>query len=154
MLVASLLTRVSAQRKIFHEDNVKADPAWMSNEFLLENYLEQYENAAVSPDWSPCDFFLLAKVKKQFCGIRLNDDNEMFTAFEQAFDTLTKEDFPRLVYSNALMFNDTTSTKLSPLNTYRKGLLGKNLFSGPGLYEWCIDLYLPYECMYQENVSL
>ena len=32
-------------------------------------------------------------MKKQLRGIRFNDDNEMLTAFEQAIDSLTKEDF-------------------------------------------------------------
>ena len=78
--------------------------AWITNEFLLENHVEQYENAAYSSDLSRCDFFLFSKLKKQFCGIRFNDDNEMLTAFEQAFDSLTKEDFRRLVYSNAQIY--------------------------------------------------
>ena len=55
--------------------------------------MEQYENAAYSPDLSSCDFFLFPKVKKQLRGILFNDDNEMLTAFEQATDSLTKEDF-------------------------------------------------------------
>ena len=80
----------------------------MTNEFFVENHVDQYENAAYS---SSCDF-LFAKVKKELRGTRFNDDNEILTAFEQAFDTLTKEDFPRPVYSNALMLNDTTWTKL------------------------------------------
>ena len=67
---------------IFHEDNAKAHRACITNEFLLENHVEQYENAAYSPDLSPCDFFLFPKVKKQFRGIRFNDDNEMPTALE------------------------------------------------------------------------
>ena len=64
----------------------------MTNEFLLENHVEQYENAAYSPDLSPCDFFLFLKLKKQLRDIRFNDDNEMLTAFEQPIDSLTKED--------------------------------------------------------------
>ena len=60
---------------------------------MLENHVEQYEIAAYSPDLSPCDFFLFAKLKKQVHGIRFNDDNEMLTALEQAIDSLTKEDF-------------------------------------------------------------
>ena len=77
---------------IFHDDNAKLYQAWITNEFLLENHVEQYENAAYSPDLSPCDF-LFAKLKKQLRGIRFNDDNEMVTALEQAIDSLTKEDF-------------------------------------------------------------
>ena len=88
---------------IFHDDNAKPHRAWITNEFLLENHVEQYENAAYSPDLSPCDFFLFLKLKKQLHGIRFNGDNEMPTAFEQAIDSLTKEDFRRLVYSNAQM---------------------------------------------------
>ena len=107
---------------IFHDDNAKAHRTWMRNEFFLENHLAQYENAADSPDWSPCDFFLFAKVKKHLRGIRFNDDNEIWTAFKQAFDTLAKEDFPWLVYSNALMLKEKTSTKWNPLNTSRTGL--------------------------------
>ena len=52
----------------------------MINEFLLENHVEQYENAAYS---SLCDLFLFLKVKKQLRVIRFNDDNEIFTALEQ-----------------------------------------------------------------------
>ena len=70
---------------------------------MLENHVEQYENAVYSPDLSPCDFFLFPKLKKQFRDILLNDDNEMLTALEQAIDSLTKEDFRRLVYSNVRM---------------------------------------------------
>ena len=33
------------------------------------------------------------KLKNQLRGIRFNDDNEMLPAFEQAIDSLTKEDF-------------------------------------------------------------
>ena len=65
----------------------------MTNGFLLENHVAQYQNAAYSLDLSPCDFFLFPKLKKQFRGIRFNDDNEMLTALEQAIDNLTKEDF-------------------------------------------------------------
>ena len=76
---------------IFHDDNAKPYRVWMTNEFLLENHVQQYENAAYSPDLSPCDF-LFPKLKKQLRDIRFNDDNEMPTAFEQVIDSLTKED--------------------------------------------------------------
>ena len=79
---------------IFHDDNAKLYRAWITNEFLLENHVEQYENAAYSPDLSPFDFLVLfAKLKKQLRGIRFNDDNEMPTALEQVIDSLMKEDF-------------------------------------------------------------
>ena len=65
----------------------------MTNEFLLENHVEQYQNAAYSPDLSPCGLFLFEKLKGQLRSIRFNDDNEMVTALEQAIDSLTKEDF-------------------------------------------------------------
>ena len=90
------------QGLIFHDGNAKMHRAWITNEFLLENHVEQYENAAYSPDLSRCDF-LFSKLKKQLLGIRFNDNNEMLTAFEQDIDSLTKEDFRRLVYSNAQM---------------------------------------------------
>ena len=35
---------------IFHDDNAKSHRTWITNEFLLENHVEQYENAAYSPD--------------------------------------------------------------------------------------------------------
>ena len=76
----------------FHDDNAKPHRARITNGFLLENHVEQYENAANSPDLSPCDFFLFPKLKKQLCGIRFKDDNEMLTALEQVIDSLTKED--------------------------------------------------------------
>ena len=38
---------------IFHHDNAKPHQTWITNEFLLENSVEQYENAAYSPDLSP-----------------------------------------------------------------------------------------------------
>ena len=80
---------------IFHDDNGKLHRAWITNEFLLENHVEQYENAAYSPDLSPYDFFFLLfpKLKKQLHGVRFNDDNEMLAALEQAIDSLTKGDF-------------------------------------------------------------
>ena len=78
---------------IFHDDNAKLHRAWMTNEFLLENHVEQYENAAYSPNLSPCDFFLFPKLKKQFRGVGFNDDNEMVATFEPAIDSLTKDDF-------------------------------------------------------------
>ena len=57
---------------VFHDDNAKTYGAWMNNEFLLENHVEQYENPPYSPDWSLRDF-LFEKVKKQLRGIRFND---------------------------------------------------------------------------------
>ena len=48
---------------IFHDDNAKSHRAWITNEFLLENHVEQYQNPAYSPDLSPCDF-LFPKLKK------------------------------------------------------------------------------------------
>ena len=93
--------RRETQDLIFHDDNAKPDWAWITNEFLLENHVEQYESAAYSSDLSPYDFFLFPKPKKQLHGIWFNDDNEMVTALEQVIDSLTKEDFRRLVYSNA-----------------------------------------------------
>ena len=84
---------------------------WFTNKFLLENHVKQYENALYSPDLSSCDF-LFPKLKKQLRGIRFNDDNEMVTALEQAIDSLTKKDFRRLVYLNALMLRDSTLKKL------------------------------------------
>ena len=65
----------------------------ITSEFLLENYVEQCQNLPYSSDLSPCDFFLFPKMKKQLRDIRLNDDNEMLTVFDQAIDSLTKEDF-------------------------------------------------------------
>ena len=78
---------------IFHDDNAKANRSWITNEFLLENHVEQYQNPPYSPDLSSCDFFLLPKLKKQLLGIRFNDDNEMLIALQQTMDSLTKEDF-------------------------------------------------------------
>ena len=78
---------------IFHDGNANPHRGRMNSEFLLENHVEQYENAAYSPDLSPCDFFLFPKLKKQLRSIRFNDDSEMLTALEQAIDSLTKEDF-------------------------------------------------------------
>ena len=105
-----VLSAVSEQRETrglgdltFDDDNAQSHRAWITNEFLLENHVEQYQNAAYSPDWSPCDFFFFPKVKKQLRGIRFNDDNEMLTALEQAFDTRKKQGFRRLVYSSAQM---------------------------------------------------
>ncbi|CAF4076146.1 unnamed protein product [Rotaria sp. Silwood2] len=78
---------------IFHDDNVRPHRAWITNEFLLENHVEQYPNPPYFPDLSPCDFFLFPKLKNQLRGIWFNDDNEMLTALQQAIDSLTKEDF-------------------------------------------------------------
>ena len=66
---------------IFQDNNAKPHRAWITNEFLLENHVEQYQNAAYSPDLSSCDVFLFPKLKKQFCSIRFNDDNEMLTNY-------------------------------------------------------------------------
>ena len=76
-----------------HDDNATPHQDWITNEFLLENHIEQYQNPSYSSDLRPCDFFLFPKLKKQLCGIRFNENNEMVTAFEQAIDSLTKEDF-------------------------------------------------------------
>ena len=54
---------------IFYDDNAKPHPAWITNEFLLENHVEQYQNPAYSSDLSPYDFFLFPKPKKQLHGI-------------------------------------------------------------------------------------
>ena len=48
---------------IFQDDNAKPHRAWIANEFLLENHVEQYQNLAYSPDLSPCDS-LFPKLKK------------------------------------------------------------------------------------------
>ena len=96
---------------IIHDDNAKAHRAWMRNEFLLENHVEQYENAAHLLQIEVLATSSCFRNKKRLGGIRFNDDNEMLTAFEQAFDILTKEDFRRLVYSNALMLKDKTWKK-------------------------------------------
>ena len=98
-LVTSLLRRVSRRETrghrgfIFRDDKAKLHRAWITSDFLLENHVEPYENAAYSLDLSSWDFFLFQKLKKQLRGIRFNDDSEMLTAFEQAIDSLTKEDF-------------------------------------------------------------
>ena len=47
---------------IFHDDNAKPHRAWITNEFLLENHVEHYQNSAYSPDLSSCDFFLFVKL--------------------------------------------------------------------------------------------
>ncbi|CAF3177204.1 unnamed protein product [Rotaria sp. Silwood2] len=78
---------------IFHDDNARPHRAWITNEFLLENHVEQYPNPPYSPDLSSCDFFLFQKLKNQLRGIRFNDDNEMLTALQRVIDSLTKEDF-------------------------------------------------------------
>ena len=78
---------------IFHNNNAKPHRAWITNEFLLENHVEQYENTAYSPDLCRCSFFLFPKLKKQLRSIRFNDDNEMLTALEQTIDSIMKEDF-------------------------------------------------------------
>ena len=77
---------------IFHDDNPKLHRAWITNEFLLENHVEQYQNPAYSSDLSPYDF-LFPKVKKQLRSIRFNDNSKMLAASEEAIDSLTKEDF-------------------------------------------------------------
>ena len=92
-VVSETKRNVRPSRSHFHDDNAKLHRAWITNEFLLNNHVEQYENTAYFQDLSPCDFLLFLKLKKQLPGIQFNDDNEMLIAFEQAIDSLTKEDF-------------------------------------------------------------
>ena len=80
---------------IFHDDDANPHRIRITNEFLLENYVEQYQNPAYSSNLSPCDFFLFPKLKKQLHDIPFNDDNEMLTALGQAIDSLMKEDFKK-----------------------------------------------------------
>ena len=102
---------------IFHDDNAKPHRTWITNEFLLENHVEQYQTPAYSPDLSPCDFFLLPKLKKQLRGIPFNDDNEILTALEQASDSLMKKILKTVCEAdlfectNALMLKDSTMKK-------------------------------------------
>ena len=35
---------------IFHDDNAKLHRGWITNEFLLENHVEQYQNPPYCPD--------------------------------------------------------------------------------------------------------
>ncbi|CAF1608427.1 unnamed protein product [Didymodactylos carnosus] len=76
---------------ILHEDDARPHTAKTVNEFLAENRVEPYQNPPYSPDLSPCDIFLFAKLKNQLRGIRLDD--AMLNALEQAIDSLTKADF-------------------------------------------------------------
>ncbi|CAF1071690.1 unnamed protein product, partial [Didymodactylos carnosus] len=78
---------------ILHDDNARPHRAGIVNEFLAENRVEPYRNPPCSPDLSPCDFFMFAKLKNQLRGIRFDDDNAMLNALEQAIGSLIKDDF-------------------------------------------------------------
>ena len=116
---------------IFHDYNPKPHRAWITNEFLLKNHVEQYQNPAYSLDSSPCDFFLFPKPKKQLSSVQFNDDNEMLTALKQAIDSLTKEDFKNCLEDWFIRIDKCIDAegpyfekinKNHPLNTYPKGL--------------------------------
>ena len=104
---------------ILHDDSAKPHRTWITNEFLLENHVEQYQNAAYPPNLRSCDFFLFPKLKKQLHGIRFNDDNEMVTTLEQAIDSPRKK-ILKIVSktglfecTNALMLKDSTLKKVN-----------------------------------------
>ena len=78
---------------ILHDDNAQPHRASTTNEFLVQNRVESYQNPPYSPNMSPCDFFLFGKLKSQLRGIRFNDDNDMLSALDSAIRYLTKEDF-------------------------------------------------------------
>ena len=49
---------------IFHDDNAKAHRAWITNEFLLENHVEQYQNPPYYPDLSPLGLLLVSETEE------------------------------------------------------------------------------------------
>ena len=101
---------------IFHDDSAKPHRTWITNEFLLENHVEQYQNAAYSPNLRSCDF-LFPKPKKQLHGIRFNDDNEVVTTLEQVIDSPRKKILKTFwktglfECTNVLMLKDSTLKK-------------------------------------------
>ena len=71
-----------------HHDNAPAHAAILTREFLHEKSLPTLPHPPYSPDLSPCDFWLLPKLKEQLKGRRFNSDEEIEEAVGAAIQTI------------------------------------------------------------------
>lgn len=63
--VSEQRSNIDIRGLILHDDSAESYRAWITNEFLFENHVKSYPGSPNSPDLSPCNFFLLPKLKKQ-----------------------------------------------------------------------------------------
>ena len=62
-------------------------------EYLEAQRIKLIDYPAYSPDLSPCDFRLFAKIKEQFRGKNFQEINELHTAVKEQMEGVQKEDF-------------------------------------------------------------
>ena len=77
----------------FHPDNAPVHNFILVSDYLTKMGIMKVPHRPYSPDVTPCDFWLLPKLKKKLRGCRYETIEEMKEAVTKVRDTLTQEDF-------------------------------------------------------------
>ena len=76
-------------------DNAPAHKCIFVRNFLASKSVQVLDHPAYSPDLSPCDYFLFAKLKMQLNGLRFDTISEIQKVLTEALKTITKEEYQR-----------------------------------------------------------
>ncbi|GBP35774.1 Mariner Mos1 transposase [Eumeta japonica] len=85
--------RRGLSRSAVLQDNASVHTARVSRQALKDTGFSQIDYPPYSPDLALSDYFLFSNLKKELCGRRFVDDNQMKMAVESHFDCKEKEYF-------------------------------------------------------------
>ena len=74
-------------------DNAPAHRSDLAQRFLQRHGIQQVPHPAYSPDLSPCDYWIFAKLKKMVSGHRYQNVHDMMTAVDAAIGQVTRNEW-------------------------------------------------------------
>ena len=81
----------------FHQDNAPVNNSILVTDYLTKMGIKTVPHPSHSLDLAPCDFCLFPKLKEKLRGCRYETIEEMKEAVTKVIDTLTQEDFHKLL---------------------------------------------------------
>ena len=81
----------------FHQDNAPVHNFILVTDYLTKMGIKTVPHPPYSPDLAPCDFCLFLKLKENLRGCRYETIKEMKEAVTKVIDTLTQENFQKLL---------------------------------------------------------
>ena len=81
----------------FQQDNAPVHDSILVTDYLTKMGIKTVPHPPYSPDLAPCDFWLFPKRKEKLRGCRYETIEEMKEAVTKVIDTLTQEDFQKLL---------------------------------------------------------
>lgn len=91
----NVVSNLSPQKIILHQDNCRVHFSKQCQEFYAANDIELMKHPAYSPDLAPCDFWLFKEVKKNFKGKEFDNENDLAAAVYEFLGSISPDQYAK-----------------------------------------------------------